>query len=139
MLYTASYTLDTTHCTLYVVYWAACTIYGVPDVICYDNRQRNIILEQSSGEAIEQLTHFKQIISTNMIEDRHFTLQAMLCNEKPATSIPSSLYRECHYVLDHTIHHMAMMKIIATLVGVSLPETFGVAYATQSYRQSVVQ
>ncbi len=57
-------------------------------------------------------------------------------DEAPALSISSSLYREYAYVMDHTIHHMALLRIgIKELCpGMQLPPSFGIARSTISYR-----
>lgn len=110
--------------------------HAVPDIICYDNRQRNMLLENSPHEAVDTLEHIKEVIRSHIVNDRQFILQAILCVGQAPTKIASSLYRECHYVLDHAIHHMAMIKMIAGMMGVSLPDSFGVAYSTQSHRNT---
>ena len=110
--------------------------HAVPDIICYDNRQRNMLLENSPQEAVDALAHIKEIMCSHIVNDRQFILQAILCVGQPPTKIASSLYRECHYVLDHAIHHMAMIKIIAGMMGTALPDGFGVAYSTQTHRNT---
>jgi hypothetical protein len=49
---------------------------------------------------------------------------------------PSSDTREMQYLLSHTVHHFALIAVIAGLVGVSVPSDFGVAPSTLKHRKS---
>jgi hypothetical protein len=55
-------------------------------------------------------------------------------------AIPSNYYREIAYNLEHTIHHMALIRVgineVSTLV---LPDEFGVAYSTIKFRKECAQ
>jgi len=55
-------------------------------------------------------------------------------------TIPSNYYREIAYNLDHTIHHMALIRVgINEMSAIALPDEFGVAYSTLKYRQQCAQ
>ena len=55
-------------------------------------------------------------------------------------SIPSNYYREIAYNLEHTIHHMALIRVgINEVSSISLPSEFGVAYSTIKFRQQCAQ
>lgn len=100
--------------------------------VCYDKRERNILLEtdkdfinMSIDKIVDQLNEIKT--------DREMVLEIAFSEESAHyESYPTSLYRELAYCLEHTIHHLATIKIAVTnlIPSYTLPENFGVAYAT---------
>jgi len=55
-------------------------------------------------------------------------------------SIPSNYYRELAYNLEHTIHHMALIRVgVNEVSSIELPVEFGVAYSTVKYRKQCAQ
>ena len=54
--------------------------------------------------------------------------------------IPSNYYREIAYNLEHTIHHMALIRVgINEVSSLVLPDEFGVAYSTIKFRKECAQ
>jgi hypothetical protein len=61
-------------------------------------------------------------------------------NSTGVVAIPSNYYREIAYNLEHTIHHMALIRVgINEVSMIELPQDFGVAYSTIKYRQQCAQ
>ena len=54
--------------------------------------------------------------------------------ESLVTDIESTFERECHFVLSHTVHHMALIALLAQCRGYCVHEEFGVAGSTLRYR-----
>ena len=61
-------------------------------------------------------------------------LYTCAADERTATEIESTLECECHFVLSHTIHHMALIALLAQRDGDDVQEAFGVAGSTLRYR-----
>jgi uncharacterized damage-inducible protein DinB len=107
-----------------------CLILGSETgLIEYDNRRRAIEIEVSNEIAQEKIV---SIIS--MIQDldlnRLVTLKQKLANE--SLEIQTQLQRELLYNIEHTIHHLAIIRIgiEQNFPEISLPKNFGIAYST---------
>jgi hypothetical protein len=54
--------------------------------------------------------------------------------------IKSNYYREIAYNLEHTIHHMALIRVGVNEVSlVQLPQEFGMAFSTIKHQQQCAQ
>ena len=55
-------------------------------------------------------------------------------------NIATNYHREIAYNLEHTIHHMALIRVGLTEVAkIELPENFGVASSTVKFRNQCAQ
>ncbi len=54
----------------------------------------------------------------------------------PSIAVPTSLGRELAFVMSHTIHHNALIGVIAKLLGIDVPERFGYAPSTLAYLET---
>ena len=108
--------------------------------ICYDDRDRNVILEEDLDSAIgsiEDIIHFLASIKA----DRQIKMLANYSiTTEDQTIIQTSLYRELAYALDHTVHHLAIVKIALSndKDRIILDNNFGVAPSTIRYRKEYV-
>ena len=107
--------------------------------VCYDNRERDILIETNIDYAtgiIEKLTLFLSKIMSD-------SLLALKANYSTTSdekmSIQTSLFRELAYALDHTIHHLAIIKIALTDENLEVDSNFGVAPSTIRHRKVCVQ
>lgn len=104
----------------------------------YDNRKRNKYLETNKGAAIASL---KQIASTCQKQDRmlELTIRHGVTHQTEAV-IATTYYRELAFAIEHTVHHMALIRIgIEQLKTVTVPIEFGVASSTQRFQSSCAQ
>lgn len=98
----------------------------------YDLRKRNLLFEESVMKAIEEIKNIRVLCGT-ITADTSMTLEADLSISSEDTAlIPTSLMRELVYQLEHTVHHMALIKIALThsFETVTVPKEFGVAEST---------
>lgn len=79
------------------------------------------------------------IISSLFVENKELILEAGFDeNSFELNQIPTNYFREIAYNLEHTIHHMALIKIgINEVSDIALPEGYGVASSTIKYRQQL--
>jgi hypothetical protein len=55
-------------------------------------------------------------------------------------TISTNYYREIAYNLEHTIHHMALIRVgLNEVSGIQLPDDFGVASSTVKHRKQCAQ
>lgn len=104
-------------------------------IVDYDNRKRNIQIQQNIDYAVECIAH---IISNLEREDKPLLLKtAYNCQ---ATLIASNYFREVMYNVEHCIHHQAIIKIAFLSLGKNdMDKNFGVAKSTILYREKCVQ
>ncbi len=108
-------------------------------VINYEGRKRDAKLEEDKNAAVECLQtlllqlHKPEKPLTLQTEYSALTGQPELCN--------TSYARELTYVLEHSVHHMALMAVGIKLAAphISLPQNFGVASSTIKYRKGQAQ
>jgi hypothetical protein len=107
-------------------------------VVNYEKRKRDYQIETNKNLAIQLLKdiyHRLERANTGLVmeaEDYEDTTGVV--------AIPSNYYREIAYNLEHTIHHMALIRVGVNEVStIELPQEFGVAYSTIKYRQQCAQ
>jgi len=104
-------------------------------VVNYDKRKRDLRIETSREYAISRL---QEIAVKVDYRNKPLSLSADLGNQ--SCSVESNFLRELVYNLEHTVHHMALLRIgVREISALSLPEQFGVAISTIKYRQACAQ
>jgi uncharacterized damage-inducible protein DinB len=108
-------------------------------IINYDNRAREHSLETCLKTALGRL----QIILVHLESDTHDETQLHLpvrvlenATDEPDHWTHSTVGRELTFLLSHTVHHQALIALILRHLGLSLPESFGIAPSTLRYRAS---
>jgi hypothetical protein len=114
-----------------------CLETGYPDnSVNYEKRKRDVAIETDKELALQLLQH----IYLNLDKpDKELVLHASYDEhaEEPI-SIPTNYFREIAYNLEHTIHHMALIRVgIKEVSDITLPEEFGVASSTVKHRKHV--
>lgn len=104
----------------------------------YDKRKRDYRIETSRSCAIESLA---SVISLLDKKDRKLVLSIDYSNDSEELGAVETNYsRELVYNLEHTVHHMALLRIGVNAVStIMLPEEFGVAISTLKHRNACVQ
>ena len=107
-------------------------------VVNYEKRKRDYQIETNKNFAIQLL---KDIYHRLERPNAELVMEAEdYENTTAVVAIPSNYYREIAYNLEHTIHHMALIRVgINEVSTIELPQEFGVAYSTIKYRQQCAQ
>jgi hypothetical protein len=104
-------------------------LFSVNTGVNYDNRERKLILEENplvAFEFIERLSEKLNLINA----DQDVIVFSEINGLK--LELKSSLLREIHYNLEHTTHHLAMIKVVVTkyFPNIELDQHAGFAYST---------
>jgi hypothetical protein len=104
----------------------------------YERRKRDTRIETDKDFAASLLPEVHKGLDK---DNKDLQLEACYDeHEALPITIATNFYREVAYNLEHTIHHMALIRVGITEVSdIELPEDFGVASSTIKYRQQCAQ
>jgi hypothetical protein len=107
-------------------------------IVNYEKRKRDYRIETDKNFAASLL---KDIYRRLNRPNKEIVLEAEDYSDvAEIVAIPSNYYREIAYNLEHTIHHMALIRVgINEVSSITLPNEFGVAYSTIKFRQQCAQ
>lgn len=98
-------------------------------VIDYQNRVRDMTVEVDKDCAIALL---EKLVMIADMPDKAMQLSGH------DIAVPTSYYREVVYNIEHTIHHLALIKVSLLEMEVTLvDQNFGMAYSTIKYKQQM--
>jgi hypothetical protein len=108
------------------------------NMVNYEKRPRDIAIETDKEFAAQLLQDIYKKLNR---PDKELVLEA--CYDEHSTqsiTITTNYYREIAYNLEHTIHHMALIRVgITEVSGIQLSDDFGVASSTVKYRKQCAQ
>lgn len=107
--------------------------------LSYDNRKRNLLIETSREVALNEISKLKTLCcELDYQEQRTIELSMMIdCASGHMMTMTTTPLREMFHVLDHAIHHMALIKMTAQQIGLTLDKNFGMANATLVHNNTV--
>src|SRR5215467_133643 len=102
-------------------------------IVNYEKRKRDLDIETDKDLATHLLLQIYENIGK---ENRSLKLETSYEEFSSETILIDTNYsRELVYNLEHTVHHMALIRIgINTIADIYLPEDFGVAASTVRHR-----
>ncbi|MBA2610766.1 MAG: DinB family protein [Bacteroidetes bacterium] len=105
------------------------------DTICYDDRKRNLLLEGNVRFACDYIDEISDQIDKIEINKR---LLLKSKYEGSEVIMETSLFREITYNIEHTVHHLAIIRIAISseLKYIDLSQTFGFADSTVQFLKS---
>jgi hypothetical protein len=102
----------------------------------YDHRERGTGIERdraAARAAIRKLAFQLQCFAWADAPE-FLLMHGIVAPDAPAVSMETTVDREVAFVLSHTIHHNALIAILAKLQGAILPPDFGYAPSTLAHR-----
>ncbi len=103
-------------------------------VLDYNRRNRDSDVETNWQAAQTQLEDILKTLNTLEINDTKLDVISEIdtCSTKN-DRFTSNVPREVLYLINHTMHHAAYIKLLAKNCGVDLPDNIGVAPATATH------
>lgn len=123
----------------HVLEFYICLSHGIKSgEIDYDKRLRNLSIENDPHYANAMLDQLTSIFCHQNIEDKSI-INVIKFNGAEVLS-NSSVSRELVYLIEHSIHHYAIIAIaLRNEFGhVEIPSDFGVAYSTTRHKSNVI-
>ncbi len=125
------------HCR-HILEFYSCLLIGANEV-SYDNRERKAHLETSVLAASELINKIIGSLETQ-VSDRPMILLAEVGTKdsEKVKAFDTSLNRELLYLFEHSVHHMAIIKIglLLNFPNIEIPTNFGVADSTIRFREN---
>lgn len=105
--------------------------------VSYDKRKRDTAIENDKAIALRLLDEISAELDR---PDKTMLLECTYDEDASPVFINTNYFRELIYNLEHTIHHMALIRVgINEVSFIDLPETFGVAPSTIKYKKLCAQ
>lgn len=107
-------------------------------IVNYEKRKRNLAIETDKEFARELLLGIYRSMSR---PDKSLLLEANYDEHSEETLlIDTNYYREIVYNLEHTVHHMALIRVgINEVSNIQVPQEFGVAASTIKHKKACAQ
>lgn len=105
-------------------------------LVDYDKRDRGNEVETDRLLASQQLSLLRLWIKTEDFDNHRIAVVSEIdCDNTHSMRFDSNLNRELLYVINHTIHHAAHIKLVLTQFGITLPAHIGIAPGTASFNR----
>lgn len=103
----------------------------------YDHRERGTLIEQDRFAALnatrELREGYEHLDSTFLARPLAVTCKTSYGTDESQVS-PSTVGREVMYSVAHAVHHYALIGVMGGIMGIQMPDGFGVAPATLKHQ-----
>ncbi|WP_228151247.1 DinB family protein [Tamilnaduibacter salinus] len=101
----------------------------------YENRDRDQSLETDCRAGANQLSAILHSLRRRFVEHHSAELAMLHTSDEQGQVIATSVDRELVFLASHTIHHMAIIGMLAEQAGVEISDEFGVHPSTLRHLQ----
>jgi uncharacterized damage-inducible protein DinB len=121
------------HCLDHVSAFAA-ALAG--EELSYDRRRRGTTVETDPLSAVNEIERLFVRLERLTVSplDRQIVVSSLVDPDGPALVMRSTVARELAFVVEHTIHHCALIAVLAEWQGWRVPYGFGIAPPTIAAR-----
>jgi uncharacterized damage-inducible protein DinB len=124
----------------HVIEFYSCLSEGIESgIVDYDKRKRNLKIETNPNFALFVIEELLEVFCNKDFDE--ITLYSNINYNGQTINALSSVNRELIYLIEHSIHHYAIMNIALKncFEHVVIPEGFGIAYSTIKHQQEALQ
>jgi len=108
-----------------------CNLAHPGAVIDYEARYRGDAIETARERALQRIAELQTSMRTlSNHGEASVRISAIPAPGLAPLTLTSTLERECLYVIDHTVHHLAMIRTLLARAGHVCPSTLGLAAGT---------
>ena len=124
----------------HIVEFYQCLLDGLEQqTVNYDDRKRNPLIENDLYYSRQLL---QQLIQQIQAQTEDIPLQLIVCYESSGAEyqLQSGFFRELAYNIEHTVHHMDIIKVSVhqAFQEIQLQPDVGIAYSTIQYQTSQI-
>lgn len=120
----------------HVIEFFECLMAGIESgIVNYDERKRDMDIQSNRDYALATISRLRQQLDSTDYYGRPLQLKA--CFGDHQSVIPTNWEREEVYMIEHAIHHFALIRIGVQAIApqIILAPGFGVAFSTIAYYQ----
>ena len=101
-------------------------------VLSYDWRERGTEVEADVRAALRMIRHLQGTLTQfdGCDENAPITLTSVVAYGTAPVAARTTLAREILFVISHTVHHQALIAVLLSAAGRSVPDAFGLAPST---------
>lgn len=125
--------------TRHIIERILCVLEGVNcGTVNYDHRARNQELETCSASAVRVLGEIRSRLAALELDQAHkLQIVESVHQDRAAVAVASTLERELMSLVSHTIHHLAIIALLARSRGVSVDADIGKAPSTLIHERTI--
>lgn len=105
----------------------------------YDDRDRTSAVGRSRAAALDAIDRLEDdllAVPWADVPEEGLALSALVSPDRPPVRTRTTVERELAFVVSHTVHHNALIAVLARLVGAEPPADFGYAPSTLAHLRS---
>lgn len=104
------------------------------NLVDYNCRHRDSEIEIDKQQAKQSLVAMIDWLDSNQLEDRMIKVYSEIsCQQTLSCEFCSTVDRELLYLINHTIHHTAYIKLVMQTYDIKLDKSVGLAPGTATY------
>lgn len=116
-----------------------CFLQGIKShTVSYESRDRDVSLERHVSVVTSKFRELIDDLAQLSERDSNSVYSLEIVHDDSSYCISTTIGRELQFLLSHTLHHFAMIRMMVVSLGVPVSKEFGMAPSTKRYLQTPV-